>query len=147
MTNTKAQVLLASSQSSVAQLIARMCASVGFTSVEIASTPDQALDAINNVVFDIVLVDENIVADDVNDFLRQLRSSKAGAKSRLVLLTTAMTKAAVCEAADAGVEAVLLKPFSAADLKSRLSNLTHRDRMSRRSRQWGDEGSTYAVVS
>lgn len=123
-----------------------MCASIDLPSVEIASTPSQTLDAFEQVVFDIVLIDENIVAGDVNGFLGKLRTLKSGSKARLVLLTTAMTKAAVHEAIKAGVDAILLKPFSATDLQSRLQVLTNERDKARKS-QWSADGPAYAVVS
>jgi CheY-like chemotaxis protein len=118
--NNSVQILIVSSHQSVARLVGRMCSSVGYPEVEIASGAAEALEFLRNVSFGAVLLDSNLDVDDVHEFLLEVRASTGGKGSRLVLLTTSMTASAVRLAAQAGVNSILLKPFSSGDLKARL---------------------------
>lgn len=119
MNDEKTQVLLVSSQPSVARLIARMCLNIGCEAVSTAASSADMMTALDQSRFEVVLIDENVDADP-NVLLEHVRTSRGGRGSRTLLLTTAMTKSGVVKAAQAGVDGILLKPFSALDLKSRM---------------------------
>jgi two-component system, chemotaxis family, chemotaxis protein CheY len=121
-------VLLANGHTSVAQLIGRIFAKLGRTTVETAATADDALGALQSLSFDIVLVDDNIGVPDMGEYLDKVRHAN-GAQDALVLLSTSsLTATAARRAVGAGVDAILLKPFSPEDLRVKLGLADERKR-------------------
>lgn len=123
------QVLLVSSHLSVARLISRMCASIDYPAVTIVPNADAMVKSLCETSYDIVIIDENIDVAEPSIVLQQVHSSRGGHNSRILFLTTAMTKSGVIKAAKAGVDAILLKPFSADDLKTKLTFVRRRHQL------------------
>jgi two-component system, chemotaxis family, chemotaxis protein CheY len=121
-------VLLANGHASVAQLIARIFTKLGRMRVETVTSADDALGALQSLAFDIVLVDDNIGVADMGDYLDRVRQANGAQSALVVLSTSSLTALAAKRAVQAGVDAILLKPFSPEDLGVKLGMADERKR-------------------
>jgi len=119
-TPDRSQVLLANEHASVANLIANICVKLGFGQVQLAHNAGEAQEALRQVAFDLVLVDDNLSVPDMSQYVAGLRQIRGTERALIILLTTVMTSASATRLINAGIDAILLKPFSPEDLRTRL---------------------------
>jgi len=91
----------------------------GFTAVAVAGTGQAAWDALGRLPVDLVLLDMNLPDTHGIELVRRLRA--AGRDVDVLAVTSARELATVRAAAAAGVVGYLLKPFTYAALRDRLT--------------------------
>ena len=83
----------------------------------------EALAAVREGTFDLILSDINMPAMDGLEFLRQLSTLEGGNEIPVVMVTTEGSESRVVEALTIGAKGYLRKPFTADQIKERVSPL------------------------
>jgi two-component system chemotaxis response regulator CheY len=118
-------ILVVDDSINIRQIICENLRRLGFLRIE--SSPD-ANDAFGKLVqyskspqpFTLVLSDLNMPGPSGLDFLKQVRETEKFKQLPFILVTTESEKAAVIQAAMAGVSAYIVKPFNIETLTKRL---------------------------
>jgi two-component system chemotaxis response regulator CheY len=83
----------------------------------------EALAAVREGAFDLILSDINMPAMDGIEFLRQLSATDAGKRAPVVMVTTEGSESRVVEALSFGAKGHIRKPFTPDQIKERVSPL------------------------
>ncbi|MBZ5698057.1 MAG: response regulator [Acidobacteriia bacterium] len=83
----------------------------------------EALAAVREGVFDLILSDINMPAMDGLEFLRQLGTIEAAKGTPVVMVTTEGSESRVVEALSIGAKGYIRKPFTPDQIKERVSPL------------------------
>jgi two-component system, chemotaxis family, chemotaxis protein CheY len=83
----------------------------------------EALAAVREAPFDLILSDINMPAMDGLEFLRQLATVESGKGTPVVMVTTEGSESRVVEALSIGAKGYLRKPFTSDQIKERVSPL------------------------
>lgn len=112
---------------SVLKLCMRTC---GFVRVYTATDGSDALEYLDNVSFDIILSDWNMMPMDGLELLRVVRKKTSIATIPFIIMTASLSETAWREAIDLGATEFLIKPFSLSCLRSAchscFTNLAHK---------------------
>lgn len=92
--------------------------------VHVASTGDEGLELIRRELPDVVFTDVSMPGMDGYQLAGELRADPRTAHIPIVFMTASVQRAQHEEAERHGATEVLMKPFSMADLRARLSSLT-----------------------
>lgn len=124
---TNMRVLLVEDELRLARLVHRALTEEGYA-VDLADTGQQALTAIDQITYDVIVLDVMLPDSDGLSVCRQARSRSITAP--ILLLTARDTIQDRVTGLDAGADDYLTKPFALAELAARLRALTRRPRES-----------------
>lgn len=96
--------------------------------VHVASTGDEGLELIRRELPDVVFTDVSMPGMDGYQLAGELKADPRTAHIPIVFMTASVQVGQHDEAERHGATSVLMKPFSMADLRARLSTLTGRAR-------------------
>lgn len=114
-------ILIVDDYKTMLKIIRNLLGELGFTNVDEASDGQMALEKLKTQPFSLVISDWNMEPMTGYDLLRQVRAD-AKLKAMPFIMVTAEAKADnVVAAKKAGVNNYIIKPFTAATLKSKLS--------------------------
>ena len=80
----------------------------------------EALAAVKEAPFDLILSDINMPAMDGLEFLRQLATVESGKGTPVIMVTTEGSESRVVEALSIGAKGYIRKPFTADQIKERV---------------------------
>lgn len=124
--NKSMKILVVDDFSTMRRIIKNLLRDLGFTNIEEADDGTTALPMLQNGAFDFVVTDWNMPGMQGIDLLRAIRDD-AELKDIPVLMVTAEAKREqIIEAAQAGVNGYIVKPFTAATLKEKLEKVFER---------------------
>lgn len=120
------KILVVDDFSTMRRIIKNLLRDLGFTNIEEADDGTTALPMLQSGDFDFVVTDWNMPGMQGIDLLRTIRADD-GLKEIPVLMVTAEAKREqIIEAAQAGVNGYIVKPFTAATLKEKLDKIFER---------------------
>nr|WP_137830261.1 response regulator [Methylobacterium sp. L1A1] len=119
MLRSDAQVLIVDGHVAVARLVAKIFGLIGLSEAELAFNSLDAHKQLKRLQPDIVVVDANIAPSRAPMLIALIRALTDG-KAVTLLTTTSLDTEIVRAAREAGVDDVLLKPFTPNDLRARL---------------------------
>lgn len=120
------KILIVDDFSTMRRIIKNLLRDLGFTNIEEADDGTTALPMLQNGDYDFVVTDWNMPGMQGIDLLRTIRADD-GLKDIPVLMVTAEAKREqIIEAAQAGVNGYIVKPFTAATLKEKLDKVFER---------------------
>lgn len=120
------KILVVDDFSTMRRIIKNLLRDLGFSNIEEADDGTTALPMLQNSAFDFVVTDWNMPGMQGIDLLRAIRED-AELKDIPVLMVTAEAKREqIIEAAQAGVNGYIVKPFTAATLKEKLEKVFER---------------------
>ncbi|MCC6651177.1 MAG: response regulator [Candidatus Eisenbacteria bacterium] len=99
---------------------------IGFTKILEAGDGKQALELCDGTV-DVVLTDWNMPGMAGVELVRSLRANPEFASLPVLLITSRNGKEDVVEAANAGIDGYIVKPFTPEILKLKIEEVLHRD--------------------
>ena len=99
---------------------------IGFTKILEAGDGKQALELCDGTV-DVVLTDWNMPGMPGVELVRSLRANPEFASLPVLLITSRKGKEDVVEAANAGIDGYIVKPFTPEILKLKIEEVLHRD--------------------
>ena len=112
------KALVVDDSMTIRRIVIKALGIVGITDATEAGDGTEAISAINQGEFDIVLLDWNMPKMNGIDTLRAIR--QAGKKMRIIMVTTEAEKSRVIEAIKSGANEYLIKPFSPDQLAAKV---------------------------
>lgn len=113
------RTLIIDSHVAVAQLVARICRLIHVSEIEIAFDTLTARRSLEERVPDIVVIDAHAGPMKLTAFITLAKRVSQG-KAITLLMTTSLEADGVRAAREAGVDAILLKPFTPATLQAQI---------------------------
>uniref|UniRef100_UPI002351F801 response regulator n=1 Tax=Methylophaga thiooxydans TaxID=392484 RepID=UPI002351F801 len=99
---------------------------LGFTNVSEADDGSTALPMLQNGDFDFVVTDWNMPGMQGIDLLKTVRADEKLATLPVLMVTAETKREQIIEAAQAGVNGYIVKPFTAATLKEKIEKIFER---------------------
>lgn len=124
-TYSRLNVLVVEDATHMASLVCGILKSLGFGRIFEARNGADALDIMNSQAVDLILIDDLAPPMSGLSVVKEVRKSKSKVSRAvpMILLTSALNKSAIFEARDAGVTEILSKPFSAAQIITRIESV------------------------
>ncbi|MCI2284599.1 MULTISPECIES: chemotaxis response regulator CheY [Colwellia] len=120
------KVLVVDDFSTMRRIVKNLLRDLGFTNIQEADDGSTALPMLQNGDFDFVVTDWNMPGMQGIDLLKAIRADANLAHIPVLLITAEAKKEQIVMAAQAGVNGYIVKPFTAATLKTKLDKIFER---------------------
>lgn len=120
------KILIVDDFSTMRRIIKNLLRDLGFTNTQEADDGLTALPMLENGNFDFLVTDWNMPGMMGIDLLRAVRASGKLASLPVLMVTAEAKKEQIVEAAQAGVNGYVVKPFTAATLKEKIERIFER---------------------
>ena len=120
------KVLVVDDFSTMRRIVKNLLRDLGFTNISEADDGSTALPMLQGGDFDFVVTDWNMPGMQGIDLLKAIRADEALAHIPVLLITAEAKKEQIVMAAQAGVNGYIVKPFTAATLKTKLDKIFER---------------------
>ena len=117
------KILLVDDMESMRKVTCHLLKSLGYTDIFQASDGKGAIILLNRTRFDFVITDWNMPGLSGLDLLKYIRAQDSMATIPVLMITTEGSRKQVIEAAQAGVNSYITKPFSAATLQEKIKKV------------------------
>jgi len=108
------------------RIIKNLLRDLGFQNVSEADDGSTALPMLQNGEYDFVVTDWNMPGMQGIDLLRAIRADERLSHIPVLMVTAEAKREQIIEAAQAGVNGYIVKPFTAATLKEKLDKVFER---------------------
>jgi two-component system chemotaxis response regulator CheY len=109
--------------STMRRIIKNLLNDLGYANVTEADDGNTALPLLKNGNFDFLITDWNMPGMPGLELLKQVRADKRLARMPVLMLTAEAKREQIVEAAQAGVNGYVIKPFTAATLKEKIDKI------------------------
>lgn len=116
-------ILVVDDFSTMRRIIKGLLHDLGFSNITEADDGLTALPMLKAGSFDFLITDWNMPGMPGVELLRQVRADERLAKLPVLMLTAEANREQIIEAAQAGVSAYVIKPFTAAVLKEKIEKI------------------------
>lgn len=123
MPNPNMKILIVDDFSTMRRIIRNILKQIGFSNVEEAEDGDVALEKLREGSFDFVITDWNMPNMTGLDLLKNIRADEALKDIPVLIVTAEAEKENVVQAAQAGVNDYIVKPFTADVLKAKIMRI------------------------
>jgi two-component system chemotaxis response regulator CheY len=120
------KVLVVDDFSTMRRIVKNLLRDLGFTNIQEADDGSTALPMLQSGDFDFVVTDWNMPGMQGIDLLKAIRADSKLAHIPVLLITAEAKKEQIVMAAQAGVNGYIVKPFTAATLKTKLDKIFER---------------------
>lgn len=120
------KVLVVDDFSTMRRIVKNLLRDLGFTNIQEADDGNTALPMLQGGDFDFVVTDWNMPGMQGIDLLKAIRADAKLAHIPVLLITAEAKKEQIVMAAQAGVNGYIVKPFTAATLKTKLDKIFER---------------------
>jgi len=120
------KVLVVDDFSTMRRIVKNLLRDLGFTNIQEADDGSTALPMLQGGDFDFVVTDWNMPGMQGIDLLKAIRADASLAHIPVLLITAEAKKEQIVMAAQAGVNGYIVKPFTAATLKTKLDKIFER---------------------
>ncbi|MCX8042913.1 MAG: chemotaxis response regulator CheY [Desulfobacterota bacterium] len=120
MPNQNMKILVVDDFSTMRRIIRNILKQLGFANVEEAEDGDVALEKLREGSYDFVITDWNMPNMTGLDLLKNIRADDALKDTPVLIVTAEAEKENVVQAAQAGVNDYIVKPFTADVLKAKI---------------------------
>lgn len=122
------KILVVDDFSTMRRIIKNLLRDLGFTNTEEADDGTTALPMLQSNNYDLLITDWNMPGMQGIDLLRKVREdqNEALAKIPVLMVTAEQKREQIVEAAQAGVNGYIVKPFTAQTLKEKLDKIFER---------------------
>jgi two-component system, chemotaxis family, chemotaxis protein CheY len=120
------KVLVVDDFSTMRRIVKNLLRDLGFTNISEADDGSTAWPMLQGGDFDFVVTDWNMPGMQGIDLLKNIRSDPKLAHIPVLLVTAEAKKEQIVMAAQAGVNGYIVKPFTAATLKTKLDKIFER---------------------
>ena len=124
--NKNMKVLVVDDFSTMRRIVKNLLRDLGFTNISEADDGSTALPMLQGGDFDFVVTDWNMPGMQGIDLLKAIRADESLAHLPVLLITAEAKKEQIVMAAQAGVNGYIVKPFTAATLKTKLDKIFER---------------------
>ena len=112
--------------STMRRIVKNLLSDLGFSNFAEADDGTTALVELQKAKFDLVVTDWNMPGMPGIDLLKAIRADAALAKIPVLMVTAEAKREQIIEAAQAGVNGYIIKPFTAATLEDKLVKIFER---------------------
>lgn len=120
------KILIVDDFSTMRRIIKNLLRDLGFTNTSEADDGTTALPMLQGGKFDFLVTDWNMPGMQGIDLLKAVRSDPELASLPVLMVTAESKKEQIVEAAQAGVNGYVVKPFTAATLKEKIDKIFER---------------------
>ena len=120
------KILVVDDFSTMRRIIKNLLRDLGFTNVSEADDGSTALPMLQNGDFDFVVTDWNMPGMQGIELLKEVRADEKLASLPVLMVTAEQKREQIVEAAQAGVNGYIVKPFTAVTLKEKLDKIFER---------------------
>ncbi|HEY1071082.1 chemotaxis response regulator CheY [Thermomonas sp.] len=120
------RILIVDDFSTMRRIVKNLLNDLGFTNTAEADDGTTALVELQKAKFDLVVTDWNMPGMPGIDLLKAIRADAALAKIPVLMVTAEAKREQIIEAAQAGVNGYIIKPFTAATLEDKLAKIFER---------------------
>jgi two-component system chemotaxis response regulator CheY len=122
-TPTDLRILVVDDFSTMRRIIKNLLRDLGYAQVVEADDGTAALPILKNGGIDLLITDWNMPGMPGLELLKQVRADPKLAKLPVLMLTAEAKREQIVEAAQAGVDGYVIKPFTAAILKEKIDKI------------------------
>ncbi|XPF96158.1 chemotaxis response regulator CheY [Colwellia sp. RE-S-Sl-9] len=120
------KVLVVDDFSTMRRIVKNLLRDLGFTNIQEADDGSTALPMLQSGEFDFVVTDWNMPGMQGIDLLKAIRADASLSHIPVLMVTAEAKKEQIVMAAQAGVNGYIVKPFTAATLKTKLDKIFER---------------------
>lgn len=120
------KILIVDDFSTMRRIIKNLLRDLGFTNTHEADDGNTALPMLKNGDFDFLVTDWNMPGMTGIDLLKQIRADDSLASLPTLMVTAEAKRDQIIEAAQAGVNGYVVKPFTAQVLKEKIDKIFER---------------------
>ena len=120
------RILIVDDFSTMRRIVKNLLNDLGFTNTAEADDGTTALVELQKAKFDLVVTDWNMPGMPGIDLLKAIRADAALAKIPVLMVTAEAKREQIIEAAQAGVNGYVVKPFTAIALKDKIEKIFER---------------------
>ena len=120
------RILIVDDFSTMRRIVKNLLSDLGFTNFAEADDGTTALIELQKAKFDLVVTDWNMPGMPGIDLLKAIRADATLAKIPVLMVTAEAKREQIIEAAQAGVNGYIIKPFTAATLEDKLVKIFER---------------------
>lgn len=120
------RILVVDDFSTMRRIIANLLGELGFTEITLAASASEARQILNREPFDLVVSDWNMPEMTGLDLLKAIRADAQLKMLPVLLVTAEAKKQQILDAAHAGVNGYIIKPFSAEILDEKIRRIFKR---------------------
>ena len=120
------KVLVVDDLSTMRRIVKNLLRDLGFTNIQEADDGSTALPMLKEGGFDFVVTDWNMPGMQGIDLLKAIRADTNLSHIPVLMVTAEAKKEQIVMAAQAGVNGYIVKPFTAATLKTKLDKIFER---------------------
>jgi two-component system chemotaxis response regulator CheY len=120
------KILIVDDFSTMRRIIKNLLRDLGFNNTSEADDGNTALPMLQNGSFDFLVTDWNMPGMQGIDLLRAVRSDPGLARLPVLMVTAEAKRDQIVEAAQAGVNGYIVKPFTAVTLKEKIDRIFER---------------------
>ncbi len=120
------KILIVDDFSTMRRIIKNLLRDLGFTNTEEADDGTTALPMLQSGKFELLVTDWNMPGMQGIDLLRHVRADENLSSMPVLMVTAEQKKEQIVEAAKAGVNGYIVKPFTAQTLKEKLEKIFER---------------------
>ena len=120
------KILIVDDFSTMRRIIKNLLRDLGLNNIHEADDGNTALPMLKNGDFDFVVTDWNMPGMQGIDLLKAIRADESLRHLPVLMVTAEAKREQIIEAAQAGVNGYIVKPFTAATLKEKLDKIFER---------------------
>ena len=124
--NTKLRILVVDDFATMRRIIRNLLQDLGFSNIAEADDGNTAWPMLQNGSYDLLITDWNMPGMPGLDLLKAVRADARLAKLPVLMLTAEAKREQIIEAAQAGVNGYVIKPFTAGTLSDKLAKIFER---------------------
>lgn len=123
MPDLNMKILVVDDFSTMRRIVRNILKQLGFTNIEEAEDGDVALEKLKEGLFDFVITDWNMPNMTGLDLLKNIRADQKLKDTPVLIVTAEAEKENVVQAAQAGVNDYIVKPFTADVLQKKIERI------------------------
>jgi len=120
------KILIVDDFSTMRRIITNLLHDLGFNNTEEADDGNSALPMLQNGDFDLLVTDWNIQGMTGIDLLKAVRADEKLSALPVLMVTAESKREQIIEAAQAGVNGYIVKPFTAVTLREKIDKIFER---------------------
>ena len=120
------KILIVDDFSTMRRIIKNLLRDLGFNNVDEADDGNTALPMLQSVKFDFLITDWNMPGMTGIELLKSVRADGKLAQLPVLMVTAEAKREQIIEAAQAGVNGYVVKPFTAGALKEKIEKIFNR---------------------
>lgn len=124
--NKNMSILVVDDFSTMRRIVKKLLKDLGFTNIQEADDGKTALPMLKTGKFDFLITDWNMPGMPGIDLLKALRADEALKGLPVLMVTAEAKREQIVEAAQAGINGYVVKPFTASTLEEKISNIFNR---------------------